>query len=73
MVYTIQNHSLYGRCPTFGDRIECCGLDWSGSEWVQVQSSCERGNEPSGSIKCWASTEWLYNLWPLDWYSAPQS
>jgi hypothetical protein len=20
---------------------------------VQVESSCERGNEPSGSIKCW--------------------
>jgi hypothetical protein len=24
-----------------------------------VESSCERGNEPSGSIKCWESTEWL--------------
>jgi hypothetical protein len=46
------------------DRIECCGLDWSGSGYVQVESSCERGNEPSGSIKCWESTEW---------YSAPQS
>jgi hypothetical protein len=38
-----------------------------------VESSCERGNEPSGSIKCWGSTEWLHNLWPLEWYSAPQS
>jgi hypothetical protein len=25
------------------------------------------------SIKCWESTEWLHNLWPLEWYSAPQS
>jgi hypothetical protein len=29
------------------------GLDWSGSGQVQVESSCERGNEPSGYIKCW--------------------
>jgi hypothetical protein len=51
----------------------CCGLDWSGSGWVQVESSCELGNEPSGSIKCWETTEWLHNLWPLERYSAPQS
>jgi hypothetical protein len=38
-----------------------------------VESSCERGNEPSGSIKCWESTEWLHKLWPLERYSAPQS
>jgi hypothetical protein len=25
------------------------------------------------SIKCWESTEWLHNLWPLERYSAPQS
>jgi hypothetical protein len=31
-----------------------------------VESSCECGNEPSGSIKCWETTEWLHNLWPLD-------
>jgi hypothetical protein len=37
-----------------------------------VESPCERGNEPSGSIKCWETTEWLHNLWPLKWYSAPQ-
>jgi hypothetical protein len=33
--------------------IECCGLGWSGSGQVQVESSCQRGNETSGSIKCW--------------------
>jgi hypothetical protein len=31
----------------------CCGLDWFGSGHVQVESSCELGNEPSGCIKCW--------------------
>jgi hypothetical protein len=36
-----------------------------------VESSCERGNEPSGSIKCWETIEWLHNLWPLEWNSAP--
>jgi hypothetical protein len=30
-------------------------------------------NLPSGSIKCLESTEWLHNLWPIEWYSAPQS
>jgi hypothetical protein len=38
-----------------------------------VESSCERGNESSGSIKCWESTEWLHNLCSLEWHSVPQS
>jgi hypothetical protein len=38
-----------------------------------VESSCKLGNEPSGSIKCWETTEWLHNLWPLERDSAPQS
>jgi hypothetical protein len=29
-----------------------CGLDWSGP----VESSCGRGNEPSGPIKCWVAS-----------------
>jgi hypothetical protein len=37
-----------------------------------VESSCELGNEPSGSIKCWETIERLHNLWPLECYSAPQ-
>jgi hypothetical protein len=55
------------------DRIGWCGLDWSGSGLVQVESSCECSNEPSSSIKCWETTEWLYSLWPLKWCSVPQS
>jgi hypothetical protein len=29
-----------------------CGLDWSGSGYEQLESSCELGIEPSGSLKC---------------------
>jgi hypothetical protein len=29
--------------------------------------------EPPSSIKCWETIEWLHNVWPLEWYSAPQS
>jgi hypothetical protein len=29
-----------------------------------VEGSCEHGNEPSGSIKCWEVSEWLHN-WRL--------
>jgi hypothetical protein len=38
-----------------------------------MESYVERGDELPGSIKCWESTKWLHNLWPLEWYSAPQS
>jgi hypothetical protein len=33
------------------------GLDQSGSEYEPVEGSCERGNEPSGSIKRWEVLE----------------
>jgi hypothetical protein len=40
---------------------------WTGSIWLRigpVEGSCEHGNEPSGSIKCWEVLERLYN-WQL--------
>jgi hypothetical protein len=40
------------------------GLDRFGLEKGQVEGSCERGNEPSGSIKRWEVLEWLHN-WQL--------
>jgi hypothetical protein len=40
-----------------GDRVGCCGLDRSGSGYGPVEGSCEHGNEPSGSIKCWEVLE----------------
>jgi hypothetical protein len=33
------------------------GLDSSASGCGPVEASCERGNEPSGSIKCWEILE----------------
>jgi hypothetical protein len=43
-----------------------CGLNWSGSGYEQMESSCECGNEPSGSMKCWETIEWLHNWWLLE-------
>jgi hypothetical protein len=39
--------------------IMCGGIDWIdfGSEYIQVEGSCEHGNEPSGSIKFWEVAE----------------
>jgi hypothetical protein len=39
----------------------------------KVRKVNNSGNELSVSIKCWETTEWLHNLWPLEWHSAPQS
>jgi hypothetical protein len=36
-----------------------------------VEGSCERGNELSGSIKCWEVLEWLHNWQLLKKGSAP--
>jgi hypothetical protein len=35
----------------------CCGLDWK----ALVNAVMNR----QGSIKCWETTEWLHNIWPL--------
>jgi hypothetical protein len=47
------------------------GLDRSGSGWAPVEGSCEHGDEPSGSIKCWEVLEWLHNWRLLKKDSAP--
>jgi hypothetical protein len=43
--------------------IEWYGMDWTelAQEWGLVEGSCEHGNEPSGSIKCWKTLEELHN------------
>jgi hypothetical protein len=57
--------------------IGLSAVDWIGMaqdryRWrALVNAEC--GNEPSGSIKCWETTEWLHDLWPLEWYSSPHS
>jgi hypothetical protein len=38
--------------------IDIRGIGWSGMDWIDLaQGSCERGNELSGSIKCWENLE----------------
>jgi hypothetical protein len=45
-------------------------IGWGGVDWIclaqdtypEVEICCELGNEPSGYIKCWETTEWMYNL-----------
>jgi hypothetical protein len=40
-------------------KIDLREIGWDGMDWIElaqnraVEGSCERGNEPSGSIKCW--------------------
>jgi hypothetical protein len=36
-----------------------------------VEGSCELGDEPSGSLKCWEVPEWLHNWQLLRKDSAP--
>jgi hypothetical protein len=45
-------------------RMDLGEVGWGGEDWIesgsglrQEESSCECGNEPSGAIKCWETTE----------------
>jgi hypothetical protein len=40
------------------------GVDWINLAQGRGQwrGSCEHGDEPSGSIKCWEVLEWLHKL-----------
>jgi hypothetical protein len=53
-------------------------IGWDGVDWVDLaqdrdhwRGSCEHGDEPSGSIKCWEVLEWLHNWRLLKKGSAP--
>jgi hypothetical protein len=58
-------------------KIDLREIDWdgmAGSIWLRmgtVEGSCEHGNEPSGSKKCWEVLEWLHNVQLLKKGSAP--
>jgi hypothetical protein len=41
------------------DEVVCTGFIWLRPRLVE--GSCEHGNKPSGSIKCWKILEWLRN------------
>jgi hypothetical protein len=46
------------------------GVVWTGLKGP-VEGSCEHGNEPSGSLKCWEIREWLSEWRLLNKHSAP--
>jgi len=48
-------------------------LHSSGSGQLQIAESCERANEPSGSIKCGEFLAWLRNYLLFKKYSTVQS
>jgi hypothetical protein len=49
-----------------------CGLDWYGSGYGEVESSCECRTETLGSINWQGTIEWLHNWWLLESCSAPE-
>jgi hypothetical protein len=40
-------------------------LDWSLSGYGKLEISYDCGNEASVSMKCWETTEWPRDWWPL--------
>jgi hypothetical protein len=49
-------------------------MGWIGLIWLRIgtsEGSCEHGNVPSGSIKCWEYLEELHNWQLLKKSSAP--
>jgi hypothetical protein len=55
------------------NKMDFTEMGLGGADWIGMaqESSCECGNEPSGSITCWKTIEWLHNWWPIEYYSAP--
>jgi hypothetical protein len=58
-------------------KIDLREIRWDGMNWIDLaqdrtmEGSCEHGDEPSGSIKCWELLEWLRNWQLLKKVSAP--
>jgi hypothetical protein len=50
-----------------GVMIDAVEIEWSSWDcfvWLRIGTSsefCESDKEPSGSIKCWETVEWLHN------------
>jgi hypothetical protein len=58
-------------------KMDLSEVGWDGMDWIDLaqerleEASCEHGNGPSGSIKCWEVLEWLHNWRILKKGSAP--
>jgi hypothetical protein len=55
-------------CVDSGLAVDLGEVGWGDVDWIglaqdkgQVESSCEFGNEHSGSMKCWETIKWLHN------------
>jgi hypothetical protein len=38
-------------------KIDLREIGWDGMDWIDLEGSCEHGDEPSDSIKCWEVLE----------------
>jgi hypothetical protein len=39
-------------------RMDLGEVGWGDVDWIGLESCCEFGIEPSGSMKCWETIEW---------------
>jgi hypothetical protein len=54
-------------------KIDLGEIEWSGVDWIGLAQQRDRWRalvnvvmNLGGSRKCWETTEWLYNWWPLE-------
>jgi hypothetical protein len=48
-------------------------VDWIGLAQDRYRRKALVNSVMNLRVPCWETTEWLHNLRPLEWYSAPQS
>jgi hypothetical protein len=45
-------------------------VGWGDVDWIGLAEDRNRWRafciEPTGSMKCWETIEWLHNWWPLE-------
>jgi hypothetical protein len=61
-------------------KLDLLAKEWDGLDWIGLTQDRKKWRalvnsvmNLRGSIKCWETTEWLHNLWPLEWHSAPDN